>query len=344
MLDVSMDTIRRYDKQGLLHATRGNDNTRYFSLEELEQIKFAQPLSVSQAAEVLNISSSTLRRFEERGIIKPERNENGERIYKRKDMEKFLHSDYFLRQKEVEDKLLEPLTRDEKPSETPEPHKDGSEADSVENTKEKVQTKVLGTVVTEQGKHLSKLLQFRKMFYFAGLFLATVFVLLITVFTLLFLLKPESTARFFGYRNVPPSQLPGLVLGAQYPEDTTFVQGSVLGKTLKPFGEMSLGLVKQINPQIYDQVVPKKPIEDVNDIIKINESGAIEPYYDFALPDSSYLKIPDKGLITNLNADYVRGKVPGTSEGDLVVYGKGNTIPGLSINTSNIIGSIGGGA
>ncbi len=64
VLGVSIDTVRRWDKEGILHASRSKDNTRYFSIEELEKVKFSKPQTISQAATLLGVSTSTLRRLE----------------------------------------------------------------------------------------------------------------------------------------------------------------------------------------------------------------------------------------------------------------------------------------
>lgn len=42
-LGVSIDTVRRWDKAGLLHSTRPTGKARYFSVEELERIKNSPP-------------------------------------------------------------------------------------------------------------------------------------------------------------------------------------------------------------------------------------------------------------------------------------------------------------
>src|SRR3989338_6961857 len=89
ILGVSVDTIRRWDKSGVLHSQRLNGKDRYFDLKDLEKIKFSSPLSISDAAEHLGISASTLRRLEKKGLLKPKRSKAGERIYNAKDLERF---------------------------------------------------------------------------------------------------------------------------------------------------------------------------------------------------------------------------------------------------------------
>src|SRR3989344_5854426 len=92
ILGVSIDTVRRWDKNGILHSQRPNGKDRYFSLEELEKIKLAQPLSISEAAQLLGISTTTLRRLEKKGQIRCHKGAGGERFFDRKDLEALLDS------------------------------------------------------------------------------------------------------------------------------------------------------------------------------------------------------------------------------------------------------------
>jgi DNA-binding transcriptional MerR regulator len=108
ILGVSIDTIRRWEKGGTLKCERPNGKDRFFSVKELEKHKFSKPLSISQASEQLGISATTLRRLEKKGIIKPERNSNGERMYDRDSLKSLLNSQYSLKQ-EFQDKIPEPL-------------------------------------------------------------------------------------------------------------------------------------------------------------------------------------------------------------------------------------------
>jgi len=81
ILGVSIDTVRRWDKKGLIHSSRLRGRNRYFDVAELDQVNTDKPLSISEAAEQIGVSTSTLRRLESRGLINPKRNENGERLY-----------------------------------------------------------------------------------------------------------------------------------------------------------------------------------------------------------------------------------------------------------------------
>src|SRR3990167_8737854 len=90
MLGVSIDTVRRWDKTGVLHSIRLDGKNRYFDVASLERQRVAKPLKVSEAARMLDVSPSTLRRLENRGIIKAQRSKNGERLYDRIPVERLI--------------------------------------------------------------------------------------------------------------------------------------------------------------------------------------------------------------------------------------------------------------
>src|SRR5450759_1536348 len=137
ILGVSMDTIRRWDKNGTLKSKRTAGNTRHFSIDDLEKIKLSKKLSISEVAKQLKISQSTLRRLEDRGLIKPERNNNGERLYGSDTLEAFLHSDYFMRQKQVQEEILKPLEKEEL-AQAPKSKFEKPEEKPIEETKHKI--------------------------------------------------------------------------------------------------------------------------------------------------------------------------------------------------------------
>lgn len=110
VLSVSIDTVRRWDKSGVLHSERPDGKNRYFSLGELKTFKLTQPLPISEVAQKLRISPTTLRRLEARGIFIPQRNNAGERVYDKNLLEKFLKSNYFLRKKQVREEFPENIT------------------------------------------------------------------------------------------------------------------------------------------------------------------------------------------------------------------------------------------
>src|SRR3989344_7871175 len=276
ILGVSIDTIRRWDKVGRLHSQRPNGKDRFFSLEELEQAKFSPGLSISEAAEKLGISQSTLRRLDKKGLIKPDRNQAGERIYTHESVHNFLNSEYFLRQKEVEDEVLEPIKN---PSES--------------IRKQSTYSRVMGQVVTETQAQVGKLKAFRNLFFTSAGFVIISTSLLIAVLTVLFLLYPEDTAKAVGYQTKTQPRLAkgtdSQVLGV-----STATKGQVLGVLLKPFSNLSLEIVKLVDPKAYKRAVPDKIID----------------------------------------ADFVQGRQPGATEGDLAIVGKIAT-PSVSLTLTD---------
>ncbi len=86
-LGVSIDTLRRWDKQGKLHSVRLDDKNRSYLRSDLESFRSSSLLSISQAAKELGVSTSTLRRWEKRGLITSTRDANNERVYTRISLE-----------------------------------------------------------------------------------------------------------------------------------------------------------------------------------------------------------------------------------------------------------------
>ena len=50
-----------------------------------------------------------------------------------------------------------------------------------------------------------------------------------------------------------------------------------------------------------------------------DEEGNVKSLYTLTVPDTSYLKIPDQGLVVNLNSEFVQGYEPGIKDGNLAV-------------------------
>ncbi|MCH7640887.1 MerR family transcriptional regulator, partial [Patescibacteria group bacterium] len=90
ILNVSKDTIRRWDKKGKLHSVRPDGKNRYFSKEDLELVKVSRPLKISEAARFIGVSPSTLRRHEKAGLVSVRRNTAGVRVYDKDDLKNYL--------------------------------------------------------------------------------------------------------------------------------------------------------------------------------------------------------------------------------------------------------------
>lgn len=110
-LSVSIDTIRRWDKLGILHSERPNGKNRYFALDELEKHKLAQPLGISEAARLLKVSTTTLRRLEKKELIACQKSPNGERGFRKDDLENFMNSEYYMRKANIQEQILEQFTQ-----------------------------------------------------------------------------------------------------------------------------------------------------------------------------------------------------------------------------------------
>ena len=334
VLGVSIDTVRRWDKAGIISSTRPNGKNRYFSVDELERIKLNKPLTISEAARMLKVSASTLRRLEKKGLISPIRNGHGERRYDRKILEKFLDSEYYLRQKEVEEEVLEPL----KPS---------SEV-QIPQVKQPGIGLALSRLVTEHNVYIGKLRK-RILISFGTLGIALIpFILFIVYLTGAFLLNPESTARNMNLiTHTNPSSSSRTSITPPAPGATVLATNSENSQIppiswkdhLRPLVNVSLFLVRLINGHKYALATQDIKIADVNTIFTASPEGKVQPIYSLLL-DSSKLSIADQGLVFNLNSDLLEGKRPGNNSGDIAILplsgGPGGAIVDASITTLDI--------
>src|SRR3972149_6427178 len=97
-LGVSAETLRRWDRRGILKPFRTKGGQRRYSLANLEAYKSGErsaktPLKISQAAEQLGVHPETLRRWERDGSIKSQRTTGGQRRYSAQELEKISSPD-----------------------------------------------------------------------------------------------------------------------------------------------------------------------------------------------------------------------------------------------------------
>lgn len=92
ILGVSIDTVRRWDSQGTLRSERLDGKNRYFLKSGLKNFRKNRPLTISEAAHELSVSTSTLRRLEDRGVILSARGGKGERLYSQEKIREILSS------------------------------------------------------------------------------------------------------------------------------------------------------------------------------------------------------------------------------------------------------------
>src|SRR6185369_8717488 len=108
------------------------------------------------------------------------------------------------------------------------------------------------------------------------------------------------------------------VLGATTSQEQTAQTRSNAGllKVVKPFADISLSVVKGIDPQKYEQIV--------------GETAATAQ----VIP-GQITQVTNTTVVKNLNAKRVQGLEPGTGEGNLVTFSQGKTVPGLQITNEN---------
>ncbi len=64
---------------------------------------------------------------------------------------------------------------------------------------------------------------------------------------------------------------------------------------------------------------PPAKSSNINRAFAFDKDGNLFVTLPLNLPNSSYLKVPDSGLVKNLNSQYVNGRQPGPNAGNLVV-------------------------
>lgn len=95
-LGIAIDTLRRWEKDGKITATRSQGGMRLFSINEIKRLlpqteALATALSVSEAANFLGVSPATLRRWDREGKLKPQRTLGNDRMYAKEQLEAFVN-------------------------------------------------------------------------------------------------------------------------------------------------------------------------------------------------------------------------------------------------------------
>jgi len=279
-LGVSIDTVRRWDEKGLLNSTRPDGKNRYFSIEELEKIKFSQPLTISEAAQRLDISEATLRRLEKKDIIKPDYDKNGNRIYTIKCLENFIKSDYYLRKKEIEENILTA-------PETKETTSDDYQED-VKSLRE--QHRIITAELEDHRQNIQKLNFFKKIFKDVLLTSIACFILTVIILTFFFLRFPEEMKNWPGFNSsnfltAGASTGNGIYIRAVYGSDDR--PNTVLSSFLAPAEAIALEVVNVLAPETYGKILPIEPVEEPIDILK-----ELTKKYDASNPQG-YLRAKD---------------------------------------------------
>jgi excisionase family DNA binding protein len=291
VLGVSVDTIRRWDKEGVLNSARADGKTRFFSVKEVEAIKFEKPVTIKELAKKSGVTRQKLKQLEMDGEIKPKAIRDGKAVYNYSSLKKFLSNINKQTIKTLQNAALGPLG---------DATNGGSAKQSVSPA-----TKAL---LKEHQLHIKGLKRFQKAFLYILAGTGVVCASLILTLTVLFFVAPQGSSRALGYFKKEPTT-------------KKFVANnpSWLAQKLKPFSQTSLRIVEAVNPELRKKIAPFAAIEDINQVFRPNENGEVESVYTFTVPDTSYIKIPDQGLVENLNSDYTHGRFPGEKPGNIAI-------------------------
>ncbi len=303
LLGVSIDTVRRWEKSGKLHAKRLDGKNRYFPKDELEQFRAHQPLSTTEVAKRLKTSASSVRRLEASGQITADRAENGKRLYSLASIVDYLESKSAPLQPAISDKqelasgvALNQVTPMPALTIAPPPRQHTPRHGLKHHLQQP--KKLWATHSGRLNYHI-----FQKVIIYS----ATACVSVVMILTLFFLMFP-GTARTTFYNQSHNS-------GKQFVSKQA---DGLLVRAFKPFTNAALGVVEVVNPEVRNTIQPRA-IDDVNEVFAPDSQGNIITRYTFSPPNSSYLKIPDQGLVTNLNSEFVGGYKPGEKKGDLAI-------------------------
>ncbi|GEM_PF-1444999 len=255
-LGVSIDTLRRWDKQGILKAQRPNGKDRVFLVKDLERFKYAHPLQVSEAADLLGMSISTLRRLETRGKLVPKRDSNGRRIYNFAELARFAKN-------VPSDKV------------------------AVTQSEVNILTKDAVAARIEVDTILRRVRRVRSIVASLAIFV----VVSITTLTVLFLLYPSETADFFELTE-PEYVSNGVilnrsVLGVANSNEASGITPIIIS-LFRPLAKVSLNLVGQIDEEKY-QIATRSHIIDGDSLLRSISSIEISDSSDFIITDTSVI-------------------------------------------------------
>lgn len=165
--------------------------------------------------------------------------------------------------------------------------------------------------------------------------------LIVVILALLFTITPWQTAAWLGY--MPRIESP---LSARSEDTNNKVLAaatiansqsppSVVQMILKPVSRTSLGIIKYVSPNTYAEV-GKITILDVNDVIELDEKGALTPLQTVKFSKSELLEMTDSGLVDNLNSEFLQGRKPGTTPGDIAIVGENENTETLDSAISDL--------
>ncbi len=311
LLGVSIDTVRRWEKAGRLPAERLDGRNRHFKLSDLQAFLDQRPMTTSAVAAELGISASTVRRLESQGLLYPERDAFGKRLYNRESVKAYQRDKADIEAEQQSRPIVrvpviidEPDAQPEGVEQTlqkPEPVvavalDEVAALPSLEASVSKAPAPKRGPERPHKGMDRQAWQKVQQLPGWLQWSIGTV-VILVALMTMLSLLFPTGMQKQFA-------------LGA---DSANEANTPVWTWPLRPFAAAGYDLAgafgggSQADKQVgLDKIFT---IKDGKTVVNV----------PITLPDSSYLNVPNQGLVQNLNSEFVQGHKPGTAPGDLAV-------------------------
>jgi excisionase family DNA binding protein len=322
ILGVSIDTIRRWDKRGLIRSERLDGKNRFFAVDDLEAFKATQKLSTTEVAKLLGISASSVRRLEALGTLVPQRDAQGLRMYEPAAVEMYRNGPIAVA---FEEPVTEPT-----PQLIPEASLVMGDTVAANPTlaapapvrRPKAHKAADPGVVRRLWERINSMGRFQKILFW----LTTGILTVVALFILLFLVAPGVVAQMLGYKSVTDMD------GNHYIAPD---KPGIVSRALSPITDTALSAASAINPDLNARVFKTSGADSV--YFTQLKNGDIQPKYVVDFPSSAYVHVPDQGLVANLNSEFVDGYKPGQGSGNLaVVPVSGSLIQNKSITSSQI--------
>jgi excisionase family DNA binding protein len=336
ILGVSIDTVRRWEKRGLIKAERLDGKNRYFDIAELEAFKAGQQLSTTEVAKELGISASSVRRLEAQGLLIPQRDAQGLRMYAHDAVATYKAGEL---PTPVESAYVAPSLVDASPSDIDAVIDEPAIAIDPPSLVMADSVEAGPTISAPAPPHHSKSvktakahprgvitrLQALRWWQKTTLWTVLLLITLIFFFMILFLVAPSVAAKLLGYDSVTDKN------GTHY---VVSRKPSLFAQAMGPITGPALSAATAVDPSL-NKTVQKVSAGD--QFFTQNTDGTIRPKYVVSLPNSSFFNVPDQGLVVNLNSEYVDGYKPGNGTGNLAVIPvDGNLIQNKSVTGSQI--------
>jgi len=341
-LGVSPDTLRNWEQQSKLIPQRTQGGARRYKLSQLSELRkelnpekgYKGLISISKASKALGISPDTLRNWEQKGIIRPQRTEGGARRYTRSQISSLKKDFSFgIENPQLVDKNdNEAFLQPEVFSQPIELNYSKPVAVGENLISELLSKKVddeKKVFVDEEYQHNLLLAGVNKQLTLAAVFMVfavtTIFTLLMTTGLIAsYLIKPEQTKAIFaspvipGTSSVTLSGAKGIYSSPTAQDDKKRAQNeSLLAQVLSPFNTLAVGAINTFAPQKASEL---GLLATVTDLPRDLAQGLTNPEVtklegEARLPDGQVLaESTPSGKYLEINLDTkVNGEILGSS-------------------------------